>query len=313
MKKINLIKLSLLWRLAFIAALLVLPATLINAQTQCTTGQTVTFAQFAQIDPSVNAFTFTNTGSGGFFTASVPVNLTFAGSAAIFSGPADLTVSGSTSAIASTVPSNDPNNPAATRTIQPFNQQVTIQFTRLGVNLLTAIVNPATSSPDLSGDTSVNQNGAAGFSAATGNQTITYNSDILNFSNTESRNLALSFSSISPNFLRNPNGFLNSFTAAGTGTFASCPGPLPPSAAPAMISGRVLTPTGRGLANTLVSLSNSAGKTIYATTNGFGYYRFADVEVGQSIVISVKSKRYSYAPKVISLNDELAELDFYPE
>ena len=313
-KKIKLNKLSFLWRLAFIAVMLMVPATLINAQIQqCTTGESVTFAQFSQVDPSVNAFVFTNSGSGASFTASVPVNITFAGSAAVFSGPATLTFSGSTSQPATVVSSNNPNNPTATRTIQPFNQTVTISFTRSGINLLTAIVTPLTSSPDLSGDTNPNENGAAGFSAATSNQSVVYTSSILNFSNTESRNLALSFSSISPNFLRNPEGFLNSFTAAGTGTFASCPGPLPPSAAPAMISGRVLTPTGRGLANAIVSLSNSAGKTIFATTNGFGFYRFADVEVGQSVVISVKSKRYAYAPKVVSLIDELAELDFYPE
>ncbi len=314
MKKSFLFKSALLWRMTLAAFLMLVSSTVLtNAQTQCTTGQTVTFAQFSQLDPSYNAFSFTNTGSSGYFSASVLVNLTFAGQAAAFSGPATLTLTGATSALAATVASNNPNNPGATRTIQPFNQEVRISFTRDGVNVLTAVINPLTSSPDLAGDTNTSENGAAGFSASTTNQQITFTSSVLTFTETESRNLALSFSSISPAFARNPNGILSNFTAAATGTFASCPGPRPPSAAGAMISGRVMLPNGRGAANTLVTMTKSSGKMITAITNNFGYYRFSDVEVGQSVVVAVQSRKYSYAPQVLSLLEELGNMDFYPE
>lgn len=85
------------------------------------------------------------------------------------------------------------------------------------------------------------------------------------------------------------------------------------TAAPVSLSGRVLTGNGRGLANALVYLTDQEGKSQMARTNSFGHYRFADVEAGQSATVTVVSKRYQFAPKVINLNEAVSELDFVAE
>jgi phosphoribosylformylglycinamidine (FGAM) synthase PurS component len=60
-------------------------------------------------------------------------------------------------------------------------------------------------------------------------------------------------------------------------------------------------------------MTNSEGETVTVMTNSSGYYRFTDVEVGQAVVISVTSKRYIYAPKVVNVGEDLVGLDFFPE
>lgn len=88
-------------------------------------------------------------------------------------------------------------------------------------------------------------------------------------------------------------------------------GNLSPTTASVTVSGRVLTPTGRGLTNAVVSLTDASGLTRTTRTTSFGYYRFEAVEVGQSYVLSVASKRYRFAPQVIALTEESENLNFF--
>jgi hypothetical protein len=85
---------------------------------------------------------------------------------------------------------------------------------------------------------------------------------------------------------------------------------LPATAAGVEVSGRVTTPDGRGLRNAIVSMVDSQGIVRTATTSSFGYYSFEEVEVGQSFVVSVNSRRYRFAPRVIQVFDTLADVDF---
>jgi len=87
---------------------------------------------------------------------------------------------------------------------------------------------------------------------------------------------------------------------------------LAPTAAGASISGRVLVSSGMGLTNAIVHLTGQRGETLVARTSSFGYYQFDDVEVGQAIIISVSSKRYVYAPKTLSLQENVTDVDFLP-
>jgi hypothetical protein len=50
-------------------------------------------------------------------------------------------------------------------------------------------------------------------------------------------------------------------------------------------------------------------------TSSFGYYRFDEIEVGQTVVISVASKRHVFAnpTRILSVQDELAGIDFTAE
>lgn len=107
----------------------------------------------------------------------------------------------------------------------------------------------------------------------------------------------------------------NTFTMKGMSVFSDWLVGIPsaPTAAHVNVSGRVLDASGRGLSQALVSMADSGGNTVYAVTNPFGYYHFRDVTAGRTYVFGVINKRYTYAPRVITVNDELAGLDLVPE
>ena len=86
-----------------------------------------------------------------------------------------------------------------------------------------------------------------------------------------------------------------------------------PTAAESTISGRAVSAAGRGIGNVRVLLyGGNLPHPIYTQTNPFGYYRFENITVGQTYVMSVSSKRYSFTDpvRVINLSDDLFELDF---
>ncbi len=82
------------------------------------------------------------------------------------------------------------------------------------------------------------------------------------------------------------------------------------TAANVSVSGRVLTPDGRGLRNAMLLMIDSNGTTRSSRTTTFGYFRFNDVEVGETYIFQVQSKQFSFAPQVISINEDLTELNF---
>ena len=64
--------------------------------------------------------------------------------------------------------------------------------------------------------------------------------------------------------------------------------------------------------NAVVFLTDSSGLTRTARTTTFGNYRFEGVEAGQTIVIGVRSKLFQFEPRVMMLNEDLADVDFMP-
>lgn len=76
------------------------------------------------------------------------------------------------------------------------------------------------------------------------------------------------------------------------------------------IAGRVTTPTGLGLRNAVVSLTDSQGFRRTATTSSFGLYSFTDIPAGGSSMISVASRRYRIAPRTVVVEGNLANIDF---
>ncbi|MGI8639175.1 MAG: choice-of-anchor Q domain-containing protein [Pyrinomonadaceae bacterium] len=86
-----------------------------------------------------------------------------------------------------------------------------------------------------------------------------------------------------------------------------------PTAASVSVSGRVLTPTGRGLSNAFVVLTDMNGDARTTRTSSFGYYRFDDVAAGETYIMSVRSKRFSFVPRVVTVTEELNDLNFTAE
>ncbi len=66
-----------------------------------------------------------------------------------------------------------------------------------------------------------------------------------------------------------------------------------------------MTVGGRHVRNAVVVLSDQNGGTRTAVTGSF--------EVGQTFLISVSSKRYSFEPRVLVVTDELTDVVFIGE
>ena len=86
--------------------------------------------------------------------------------------------------------------------------------------------------------------------------------------------------------------------------------PALPTAASVTVSGRVTNSSGRAVARARVTMTDSNGETRYALTNTFGYYRFSKVAAGETYVFSASAKRYEFAPRVLTVNEETSELNF---
>lgn len=82
------------------------------------------------------------------------------------------------------------------------------------------------------------------------------------------------------------------------------------TAAAVSIGGRVQISTGQGLLNATVILTDGEGFIRTARSSSFGYYRFEEIPSGRTYVISVDSRNYTFAPQVISVFDNLTDVDF---
>ncbi|MBS1797508.1 MAG: carboxypeptidase regulatory-like domain-containing protein [Acidobacteria bacterium] len=102
----------------------------------------------------------------------------------------------------------------------------------------------------------------------------------------------------------------NSFTLNGVSSFSQWTlGRLAPTAAGVSVSGRVLTSGGRALANAVVVLQAPDGTSRSVRTNSFGYYRFDDVASGENYVISASAKGQRFTPRVVTVADNLTDVD----
>jgi photosystem II stability/assembly factor-like uncharacterized protein len=83
-----------------------------------------------------------------------------------------------------------------------------------------------------------------------------------------------------------------------------------PNAVPVTIGGRVTTPTGQGLRNAQVAITDPLGVRRVATTSSFGIYSFDNVTTGQNYIIGVASKRYRFTPQTMNITAALSNIDF---
>lgn len=83
-----------------------------------------------------------------------------------------------------------------------------------------------------------------------------------------------------------------------------------PTAANVSVSGRISTADGRNLRGAIVTLTDANGTTRTTRSTAFGIFRFDEIEVGQTITISVISKRFQFTPQVISVSEDVIDLNF---
>jgi hypothetical protein len=110
----------------------------------------------------------------------------------------------------------------------------------------------------------------------------------------------------------------NTGLAPGVTNFSQwAAGNLAPTAANVNIGGRITAADGmQGLPRVKVILSGGdLPQPVERMTNPFGYYTFEDLTVGQTYVITVGSKQYTFsAPtRVITPDDNIFNIDFYAD
>lgn len=86
--------------------------------------------------------------------------------------------------------------------------------------------------------------------------------------------------------------------------------PALPTAASVTVGGRVVDYSGRAVARARVTMTDANGTTRYASTSAFGFYRFANVAAGETYVFKVSAKRYEFAARVLTVNEEASDLNF---
>lgn len=87
----------------------------------------------------------------------------------------------------------------------------------------------------------------------------------------------------------------------------------PTTAASITISGRVSTANGNGISRATVHLTDQNGNIRTAKTNSFGYFRLTEIEAGQTFVVNIFHREFQFAPRVLSVNEDLYDLNFNPE
>lgn len=84
------------------------------------------------------------------------------------------------------------------------------------------------------------------------------------------------------------------------------------SLAPVSVSGRVTLSNGRAISRASVILTDNQGASRVVSTNQFGYFHFANVDVGQSYQIQVSTKGYEFTAQQITVNQEVTNIIFIP-
>ena len=88
---------------------------------------------------------------------------------------------------------------------------------------------------------------------------------------------------------------------------------LPVNAAVVSLAGRVTTADGHGIRNAHVVITGEGlSEAQTATTGSFGYFSFQGLNAGQTYIVTVNSQRYRFSvpSRVITLVDNLADVDF---
>ncbi|HMQ04234.1 MAG TPA: carboxypeptidase-like regulatory domain-containing protein [Pyrinomonadaceae bacterium] len=92
--------------------------------------------------------------------------------------------------------------------------------------------------------------------------------------------------------------------------------PFVPTAAEVSVSGRVMLADGRGIRGiTVTALGGDLTAPLLTTTSAFGYFRIGGLTAGQTYVITVRGKRFSFeAPaRIVTPGEDAIDIDFIGE
>jgi len=78
------------------------------------------------------------------------------------------------------------------------------------------------------------------------------------------------------------------------------------------LSGHVKTPQGKGLRNASVIITDSRGERQIVKTSLMGNFLFPNLKAGEPYVLSIRSKRYRYQDRLLTLTEDLSDLELIP-
>jgi len=114
--------------------------------------------------------------------------------------------------------------------------------------------------------------------------------------------------------LESTSGQTVSNASPSGGTFSILSGFWTPiftaTAASVTVTGKVSQLNGRGIAQAIVFYSDVSGNVKTTRTGSFGYFRFENVEVGQTCIFQVSAKGYLFAPQVVNVQENISDLNF---
>lgn len=70
--------------------------------------------------------------------------------------------------------------------------------------------------------------------------------------------------------------------------------PFAPTAAVASVGGRVVTSSGRGIRNVLITMTDASGATRATISSAFGRFNFGEVPSGATYIFSARAKRFTF-------------------
>ena len=186
-------------------------AALIACAPSASAQSTTTFAQYFQADPSQQAFVLTNNGATSTITGNAQVIFIYGNSLPNTFGPTPTTATLNFTASNPFVPVNA----GGVITERFSNYSFSIIANSNGGNLLSGTGNNL----DLTG---VSGQGSSTLQVSTPpSADVVFTSDFVSFSTSTARNFSISMSSVNPVFAVDSNGYVRSFSAASSGTFAT--------------------------------------------------------------------------------------------
>lgn len=100
------------------------------------------------------------------------------------------------------------------------------------------------------------------------------------------------------------NGVVYALIVASAASSLEClvTGPTP---ADVTVSGRVLDKYGRAISRATVTLTDGSGAVRSTVSNTMGYFSFASVESGTSIVLQASARGYTFSAKVVNVEEDV--------
>lgn len=102
------------------------------------------------------------------------------------------------------------------------------------------------------------------------------------------------------------------YLSRGAGSVSRIQYAAGPTAAPVVVSGRVISASGRGIRNVMITMTDANGIERTTQSTAFGHYRFENVTAGETVTLTAKARRFKFDQSTIvrTTNESVSDADF---